>query len=251
LISSSLGSSRVRWLDNPVHESPSQRKYFVSSGQVTGAAWKGLQSSARHAGRWHLSPIVAIIGRRLLGLRARHRSDTEGRETLRRDEHRRVVIWPAQPAILDEPAGQPITPTRPYKAALMRMRRSDPRSHFSANPPTASGLDISVFSSWSPRPCARSPMASTAITAASSPRPYPEPVATRGRRVAERENRWSVPGEPERGMPGACRPVLKKSSGQRALTTNNANQRQPFSLLRRAFRAFGLVRDTPRTESGV
>jgi hypothetical protein len=52
-----------------------------------------------------------VIGR----FGSRHRLDTEGRETLRTDGHRRVVIWAAQPAILDEPAGQRITPTRPYK----------------------------------------------------------------------------------------------------------------------------------------
>lgn len=59
-----------------------------------------------------------------------------------------------------------------------------------------------------------------------------------------------MPCDPKRAIPGSWRPVLKKSSEQRALTTNDDKQRKPFSLFRRAFLAFGLVSATPRTESG-
>jgi hypothetical protein len=56
---------------------------------------------------------------------------------------------------------------------------------------------------------------------------------------------------PERGRPEACCSVLRKSSAQRAMTPNNDKQRTTKSLVRRQFPTFGLISDTPRTESGV
>jgi hypothetical protein len=116
--------------------------HFLSSAPVTGVGGRDSASSARHIGRRHLSPIIVIVGRRLLGLGSRHRSDTEGRETLRTDGHRRVVVWAAQPVILGEPAGQRITPTRPYKAGFESSTRARSNSQ-SSNLPQAVLNDVS------------------------------------------------------------------------------------------------------------
>ena len=65
---------------------------FVSYGKLRARGGRDSVFPARHVGRRQISPIIVTVGGRLRGLRSRHRLDTEGRETLRSDEHQRVVI---------------------------------------------------------------------------------------------------------------------------------------------------------------